>query len=129
MNRAKVLLIGLVIFFATSVFGYTLELKDKQYIAKVVDAIYWAEGGKKASHPYGVMIPKLSHDQARQKCLAIVEKKYIEWKKSGKNVKFLPFLQQTYCPTTGKLTSKERELNKYWLKNVSWFVEHPKPVK
>lgn len=103
---------------------------NDNYVDKVVDAIYWAEGGAKTKYPYGIKSVKVkSVAEARAVCYNTVNRKHIDWIAQGRKGDFLVFLQKTYCPTSGNLTAKERELNGYWLKNVRYFIVNPKTIK
>jgi hypothetical protein len=95
---------------------------DDLYINKVVDAIYLAEGGTKTKHPYGVMLHCHDTKEYRQVCFNTVKHSYIKWEQIGKPGDFITELGKIYAPTSGKITSKERELNQYWVRNVSYFV-------
>ncbi len=99
---------------------------DKQ----IVDAIYLAEGGEKAQYPYGIRSVHCgSRLQCKRCCETTVRNNRYRFAKYGyKRYKtYLSFLQSSYCPTRGRtLTKAELNLNKNWINNVQWFLNHPK---
>ncbi|NBQ67422.1 MAG: hypothetical protein EBU46_00780 [Nitrosomonadaceae bacterium] len=102
---------------------------DTNYVSRVVDAIYWAEGGAKTKHPYGITTVKVKNaTEARERCIFLVSSCFDRWDTNGRKGLFLEALQKTYCPTTGWLSYNERRLNGYWLKNVRFYIANPKPV-
>lgn len=102
---------------------------DTNYVNKVVDAIYWAEGGAKTKYPYGIKTVKVANTaEARNRCTFLVSHCFDRWDNNGRNGLFLETLQKTFCPTAGRLSYNERRLNGYWLTNVRYFIANPKPV-
>ncbi len=93
----------------------------------IVNAIYRAEGGSKAQYLYGIRsVHYDSPEEARKICLNTVRNNRKRYAKYGykKYDTYLEFLASRYCPVKGKdLTSAEKRLNKYWLKNVKFFLE------
>lgn len=92
-----------------------------------VNAIYLAEGGKNASYPYGIRSVSVSSvSEARKVCFNTVRNN----KKRFKNLlntgdqRFIDFLASRYCPVGAGNDSKG--LNKNWVKNVTWFLNHPR---
>ena len=97
-------------------------------IDNYVDAIYWAEGGKDTNFPYGIKSVSCNGEkECRRICKNTVRnniKRYNKWGHE-KYADFLSFLASRYCPVKGDKTG----LNKNWISNVRWFLEHPKGVK
>ena len=94
------------------------------------DALYWAEGGPKATYKYGIR--SVSYDttkEAREICLRTVKRTLntrADTRCNGvKNS--LQCLAIRYCPI-GADNDKEG-LNINWLRNVRYFLAHPKAVK
>lgn len=97
-------------------------------IPKIVDAIYWAEGGPKTRYPYGVKSIDTGgdHNKARRICETTIYNRYYLWQSKTKepladNVdSFIDFASLTYCPVG--------EGNKNWRKNVKFYYHKPKPL-
>jgi len=99
----------------------------------LADAIYWAEGGENASTPFGIKQTKHinceGYDECRKICKNTIRNNIIRWKDGdGSVMLYLIFLKNRYCPITGKLTENEQAMNGYWLNNVMYFLNNPKPV-
>jgi hypothetical protein len=88
----------------------------------IANAIYKAEGGNKAQHPYGIMI-KYKITTPRQACLNTIKHQRKKFAKQNKEKDFINFLGNVYCPTTGKLRPAEQRLNKNWVHNVKYFLQ------
>lgn len=98
--------------------------------SQIVNAIYLAEGGKNAKYPYGIKsISCKSQETCRKICQNTVSnnrKRYSRLQGRG-NQTYIEFLGSRYCPVKGvSLSNAERLLNKNWVKNVNWFLLHPK---
>lgn len=104
-------------------------LKDKYTNSDYVRAIYLAEGGAKAQYPYGIRSVYCdSRLQCQRSCEKTVQNNRIRFARYGhKRFKtYLEFLGSRYCPATGRtLTQAELTINKTWIGNVKWFLEHP----
>ena len=97
---------------------------------KIADAIYWAEGGY-IKHPYGILSIKCTGlAECRKICINTIKNNYKRWQSAlqasqiSQNMPYLEFLALKYAPVQGDPTG----LNKNWLKNVRWYLEHPKPI-
>lgn len=91
------------------------------YAERVADAIWLAEGGKKAKVPYGVLsVPTRSEAHAKAICLNTVRNSWGRWEKAGSPGDFIEFLGKRYCPVEGDKTG----LNKHWIKNVRFFLRN-----
>lgn len=94
------------------------------------NAIYWAEGGNNTKHPYGILA-KYKHTSPRQACINTVTHKWRDYSKlpykTRQRKRFLVYLQERYAPINA--SNDPGGLNKNWIKNVKWYLEHPKEVK
>jgi hypothetical protein len=81
-------------------------------IEKLATAIYWAEGGPKTRHPYGILA-KYKTTTPRQACINTIKHALRDW--SGKG-DFIAFLGSRYCPVGAK--NDPGGLNKNWVANV-----------
>jgi hypothetical protein len=82
-------------------------------------AIYYAEGGARTRHPYGI----LAHYRTtapRQACINTIKRAEKRFKKQTKEKDFIVFLSKTYCPIGA--ANDPRGLNKNWVKNVKHFL-------
>ncbi|MCP4364093.1 MAG: hypothetical protein GY800_02180 [Planctomycetes bacterium] len=100
---------------------------------QIADAIYKAEGGKKASHPYGIMsVPYKNEADARRICLNTIRdnrKRYADYG-HREYPTFLEFLASIYAPTRGKgITRSAKKLNGNWLRNVRFFLKEEQEEK
>lgn len=104
-------------------------------VDQLADAIYWAEGGKNTNFPYGIKsVGCDNEDECRRICKNTIRNNIIRHKRKSMAAPimaqqtYLEFLQSRYCPTSGNLTASEEALNGHWLKNVKWFLNHPKEI-
>lgn len=112
----SILLCGIIILFC----AVTARAEEID-INRLADSIYLAEGGSHTRHPYGIL-KKYKTTTPRQACINTIKSALRRYEKSDKSVEFISFLGKTYCPTTGNhLTSDEKKLNVFWVKNVSYF--------
>ena len=87
----------------------------------IADAIYRAEGGAKASVPYGVLSVKVKDEvEARQVCLNTIRNTKKRWEKAGKPDDFITFLGRRYCPVN---CDNDNGTNQYWVKNVRFWIK------
>lgn len=84
--------------------GYNIE--------KLATAIYWAEGGPKTRHPYGILA-KYKTTTPRQACINTIKHALKDWNGEGD---FIAFLGRRYCPVGAK--NDPTGLNVNWVKNV-----------
>lgn len=94
-----------------------LEAHLEPYFEQVVEAIYKAEGGKKAKKPYGILSVKCT-DKAdcRQVCMNTVRNNWHRWDKAGRKEPYLSFLARRYAPLN--VANDPTGLNRNWLRNV-----------
>ena len=109
----QLLLVLLLLFTYNIAFAYT----DTQ----ICNAIFKAEHSK--NHPYGIL-KHYKHTTPRQASLNTIRHARGDWDGKGD---FIEFLGSRYCPThwknTYEATKAEWELNRYWVKNVKYFLE------
>lgn len=99
-------------------FSYTNE--------QIAEAIFLAEGGFKAQYLYGIRSVKYNNfEEARKICLNTIKNNRRRYRDYGykKYNTYLEFLASRYAPISGNLTEKERDLNRYWLSNVLYFLK------
>jgi len=92
---------------------HTYPYTDEQ----IADAIYFAEGGAKTNHPYGILAHYKS-TTPRQACINTIRHARKDFDGNGD---FLLFLQKRYCPIGAK--NDPRGLNVNWLKNVKYYLK------
>ena len=95
---------------------------------EIVNAIYKAEGSEGATFLYGIRSVKYdTPEEARRICFNTVRnnrKRYADY--GYKEYKtYLEFLASRYCPIG---CENDRGENKYWLKNVLWFLNQPDTI-
>lgn len=83
---------------------------------RLANAIYYAEGGAKTNHPYGILA-KYKHTTPRQACINTINHALRDFNGGD----FIEFLGQRYCPVGAK--NDPTGLNKNWVKNVKHFYE------
>ena len=122
MVKKALILMGLMMITASG--NASAEIEFNQ----IADAIYYAEGGKKASTPYGVHYKGCSWETkpyCRKICINTIRNKYATWLKINKkrpNSEFISYLGSKYAPLS------DSPLNANWEANVKWFLNHPKEV-
>jgi len=91
---------------------------------EIVNAIYKAEGGSKATYLYGIRSIKYDDPQeARRICFNTVRnnrKRYADYGHKTYDT-YLEFLASRYCPIGAD--NDPKGLNKNWLKNVKYFLK------
>ena len=114
------LLLTLFLFFPA--WGWAMEYSDEQ----IVNAIFQAEGGYKAQYLYGIRSVSYKDEaEARRICFNTVRnnrKRYADYGYK-KYATYLEFLASRYCPVG---CDNDRGTNKYWLKNVRYFLVRAK---
>lgn len=110
----------ILLFIASSVVAgeigdgcYVVEKKPFIDCYRLADAIYKAEGGKKAKVPYGILSVRVSGEkEAREVCIRTINNNWKRWNGKGN---FIDFLSLRYCPVG--------EGNRNWRKNVKFFYD------
>ena len=133
-NKIELLKIYTIAFLAvTLILSMVIVCSASDYTdEQIVNAIYRAEGGVKASFAYGIRsIPYRDIKDARRICFNTVRNNRIRFTRQSKYKDFLEFLASRYCPTQGFYILKigcdnDRGTNKYWLKNVRYYLERSK---
>lgn len=100
--------------------AHASEYSDEE----IVNAIRKAEG----TWTYGIKsVACATEIECREICFNTVKNNRKRYKEYGykRYSSYIEFLQSKYCPTKGRnLSASERRLNRNWLKNVKWFLEH-----
>lgn len=98
--------------------GNAEEIKwDSFSDEQIVNAIFKAEGGYRATYLYGIRsIPYKDEAEARQICLNSVRNGRARWLKAGKPCDLIIHIGLRYCPPTA------HKLNSNWVKNVKYFL-------
>ena len=98
--------------------------KERTYsTVEVCDAIYRAEGGAKAQYLYGIRSVKyVSITEAQEICMRTVRHARKDYRNRNIKEGFIEFLSRRYCPIGAK--NDPHGLNKNWVKNVKWFIDH-----
>lgn len=104
------------------VFLLSCQVRAAEFInvEKLAQAIYYAEGGNKTSHPYGILA-HYKHTSPKQACINTIKSALKRW--DGKS-DFISFLGKTYCPIGAK--NDPTGLNKNWVRNVRRIYERPR---
>jgi hypothetical protein len=115
MNKLIVFLLLMV-----SINAQAKDYSDEQ----IVNAIFKAEGGYKAKYLYGIRSVNYRDEaEARKICFNTVRNNRVRFTKQSKYQDFIEFLGSRYCPTENVSTEAEKKVNKYWLKNVRFFLQ------
>ena len=92
-------------------------------IERMADAIYKAEGGKKARVPYGVLSVKVKDEaDARRITINSIRNNIKRWDKAGKHDTFINFMANRWCPVASDPIG-----NRNWKKNVTAIYNQQKP--
>lgn len=106
----------IILMTASLAFAYT--------DTEIVTAIYKAEGGEKATYLYGIRSVKYdTPDEARRICFNTVRNNRVRFSNQTEYKDYLEFLASRYCPIN---CDNDTGTNKYWLKNVRYFLEKAK---
>ena len=90
------------------------------YVNRVVEAIYHAEGVN-SRYPYGILSVKVrSKAEARKVCYEVVNWRYAMWQSMDTGESFIEYLSKSYCPIGAK--NDPRGLNRNWQKNVNFYL-------
>ena len=120
MNRARIGLFCVVMVLATFSLSFAGNYSNNEY----VEAIYKAEGGKKAKKPYGILsVPCNTKKECRQICYNTVRNNKKRYKEYGHKQydTYLEFLASRYAPVGA--SNDPTNLNKNWIKNVKYFLK------
>ena len=119
-----------ICLFCGCAMGQNLPISDKYTNIQYVNAIYKAEGGIHARYAYGIRsVHYRGIKEAREICLRTIKHKRRGWQREVKlhgfthYSSFTQYLASKYCPTKSRnLTASEARLNKYWIKNVEYYL-------
>lgn len=125
--------ISAIVILCSFTIVHAQELSMKGFSnEEIAQAIFQAEGGYSAKHLYGISsISYSSLSRAHSICLRTIrhhERIFdLQGAKYSSVEDFIKSLGEIYCPTKGShLRPAERLLNRYWTKNVIYFLKHPK---
>ena len=110
----RVLIALLILFIPQILLAENIKGID---VERLANAIYKAEGGSKTRYPYGILT-KYKTTTPRQACINTIKHALRDWDGKGD---FIKFLGARYCPTKGNLNNAEKRLNRYWVKNVTYY--------
>ena len=111
----KWLIIGVLIML-TLIICVVARAEEIIDVEKLATAIYYAEGGTKTNHPYGILT-HYKHTTPRQACINTINHALRDW--NGKS-DFIVFLGSRYCPIGAK--NDPLGLNKNWVFNVKFWL-------
>ena len=124
MHDAIKNLIGLIIILAALLFFTNLARAEEYSYDEICDAIFLAEGGYNAKYLYGIRSVKYeSETEAREICVRTV-KRTVKTRFDVRCKGFvdpLECLANRYAPMSA--SNDPRGLNRYWLKNVRYFLK------
>ncbi len=123
MGRYKLIIVNASLFCLACGFGDGVAYSapkpaENPYIARVVQAIYHAEGVN-SRHPYGILSVQTS--DPRQTCYEVVNWRYLVWSSGPRTESFISYLSRSYCPIGA--SNDPTGLNVNWVRNVSYFME------
>lgn len=108
-------------FAAIMLLAATIACKANVDAGKLADAIYLAEGGKKARVPYGVLSVKVKNEaDARRICLNSIRNNQRRFGKVS-DAEFIRLMADRWCPP-----SVDPAGNRNWKRNVSALYFRPK---
>ena len=88
------------------------------YAETLADAVFKAEGGKKARKPYGVLsIPVHSDAHARRITLNSIRNNWKRWERAGRPHDFVSYMAKRWVPT-----STDPIGHRNWVKNVRAYL-------
>ena len=94
---------------------------------QIVNAIFKAEGGYKATYLYGIRsISYQNEAEARRICFNTVRNNRKRFANQTIHKEYLNFLASRYCPVGAK--NDPNNLNQHWIGNVRYFLEKDKAV-
>lgn len=111
--KARIGVIGLLTILGHVPASAGLQSPPTPDFDRLVQAIYYAEGGPKARKPFGILsVPCADYRGCRQVCLNTVRNTWRRWLKAGQPGEYLTFLGNRYAPPSA------HPLNRYWVGNV-----------
>jgi hypothetical protein len=120
MNAVRFYLVVIGIVFGTASFC-NADLTASYSTEALVNAIFQAEGGSRATYLYGIRSVKYSTpEEARRICRNTVVNNYKRFAKQTKYTDYLEFLASRYCPVN---CDNDRGTNKFWERNVRYYLK------
>ncbi len=102
------IILAILLWFATA-HAYSDE--------QIVNAIYHAEGGSRATYAYGIRsVPYRDIAEARRICFNTVRNNRKRFARQSFYTDFIEFLGSRYCPVSA------HPKNRYWVSNVRYFL-------
>ena len=90
-------------------------------VQRLATAIYYAEGGARTNHPYGILT-KYKTTTPRQACINTIRNQAKRHAQHQCGLDYLSCLAKRYCPV-GAENDNIYQLNRYWLGNVARLYE------
>jgi len=123
MRRSKSWGLILGLLFPFTALAFPVPMKSDE-LNRYANAIWWTEGGPNTHYPYGIKsIFTFSRVEAREICINTIQHAWKDWQLADYPKDFVTFLADRYCPSE---TDPSGHI--YWVKNVRWFLKHPKPL-
>jgi hypothetical protein len=114
------IILAVVVLFLAMCFQAGAQMPCPSYTdQQLANSIYWAEGGAKTKHPYGILA-KYKHTTPRQACLNTIRSAVKRFEKQTAEKDFIHFLSLTYCPIG--VANDPTGLNVNWERNVKYFL-------
>lgn len=114
-----------IILLAFSLVGLSAfaQTKEERFFNRVVDTIWYVEGGNKTKFPYGIVSIKTNGDITKSKriCYNTVKNNYFRWIAAGREGDYFEFLAKKYAPIGAK--NDPKGLNRNWLKNFRFYYD------
>ena len=115
--------VGMKVTILTLLLSFCLVTAHAFTDEQIVNAIFKAEGGYKATYLYGIVsVPYENEAEARQICFNTVRNNRVRFANQTKYTDYLEFLASRYCPIGAD--NDPRGLNKNWLGNVRYFLNN-----
>ena len=122
---SKIIILSIITTIILGTMTFADNIKEHNFTnEQIANAIFLAEGGYKADFLYGIVSVKYKDEaDARRICVNTIRnnrKRYADYGYKQYST-YLEFLQSRYCPIG---CSNDKGDNKYWLKNVIWFLNN-----
>lgn len=118
--------LGAIVALLIFLFSPAVHAEQDVTPKTLCQAIWHAEGGAKATWPYGVRFSdgrKLTKDGAEVVCRMIIRERAHSWVEELRSpLDFVEYVGQRYCPIGGRLDDGRC---RHWVKNVWYFLKNP----
>lgn len=95
---------------------------SQDFFDRLADAIWHAEGGRRARVPYGILsVPVKNAAEARAICIRTCRRVHARWQRQQTGREFISYLADQYCPAKHDPVG-----HKNWVKNVRKYFLRPK---